>query len=143
VRGNTIDFSRTLICITAVHASDSELIRSLAEKLSQNVRTITDEQRMILHLCAVWVNNFTTHMMDIAGTLLREHQMDFSVMLPMVEEMMENFNTADPSLLQTGPAKRGDRTTMQRHLQILESHPVWKDLYEKISNSIMHKFTMP
>jgi len=40
------------------------------------------------------------------------------------------------SLMQTGPAIRGDEVTMQKHLELLNSFPHLKNIYELMSKSI-------
>lgn len=43
----------------------------------------------------------------------------------------------DPFYWQTGPAMREDLTTIRRHLELMNPHPDWKDLYEHLTEEII------
>jgi predicted short-subunit dehydrogenase-like oxidoreductase (DUF2520 family) len=45
----------------------------------------------------------------------------------------------DADLLQTGPAQRGDKPTMEAHLSALAAHPELADMYAAISRFIDDK----
>jgi predicted short-subunit dehydrogenase-like oxidoreductase (DUF2520 family) len=38
----------------------------------------------------------------------------------------------------TGPAKRGDRGVIEKHLELLKHHPEWKNIYENMSGYIQN-----
>jgi hypothetical protein len=38
--------------------------------------------------------------------------------------------------LQTGPARRGDAVTIEKHLELLAQNPDWQELYKAITTSI-------
>ena len=46
------------------------------------------------------------------------------------------MDSPSAAAVQTGPARRGDLPTQQRHLDLLAQHPKWQELYRKISNDI-------
>ena len=41
-----------------------------------------------------------------------------------------------PARMQTGPAMRGDVDTVRRHLNLLEKHPEWQEIYRELSENI-------
>jgi hypothetical protein len=55
----------------------------------------------------------------------------------MVKAHMNLLDNYEPNQVQTGPAKRNDVTTLERHLQVLWNHPEWKKVYEAISEDII------
>ncbi len=140
IKGNTVDYKETMFFVTGSDEETTEELGNFVKKISNRVEFVTDKQRAILHMSAVWVNNFTNHMFDIANTILEENGLKFEFMLPMIKDMMEKASTADPSLLQTGPAKRSDMATIEKHKELLSNHPEWKELYYEISRSIIQKF---
>lgn len=142
VKGNALDYKKMLIAVSASDDATREKLGAFAKSISDHVEVVSDEQRAILHMTAVWVNNFTNHLFDIASDILAENNLKFDLMMPMISEMMEKVGTVDPEFLQTGPAKRGDMTTMEKHMQLLSNHPEWKQLYYELSRSIINKFIM-
>ena len=46
-----------------------------------------------------------------------------------------------PLDMQTGPAKRGDVLTLEKHTAFLSSDPTYKDIYQLISNSIQNQYS--
>lgn len=129
-----------LFCITGSDTDTEQALAGLARKLSTNVIVVNDMQRGVLHTGAVWANNFTNHMFDIADQLLREHDLSFALLLPLIGEEIAKIAKFPPHELQTGPARRGDYATMYRHVKIMENHPDWIALYNKISESILERF---
>ena len=66
-----IDFSKVPICIEAEKSEDYELLRELANAISDQVQIMTSDQRKSVHLAAVFVNNFTNHLYHIGNANLQ------------------------------------------------------------------------
>lgn len=112
----------------------------LASEISENVRVLNFEQRRYLHLNAVLVNNFTNHLMAIAEQVSKEQQIDFDILMPIIEQTAQRVKKQSPGENQTGPAKRKDRTTMQAQLELLAQHPEWQEVYRSLSASIIEMY---
>lgn len=108
----------------------------LARAISQNVSHLDHAQRKFMHLNAVLVNNFTNHLMAIAAQICEQKGIDFHILSPIIQQTTARIRTEPPFALQTGPAKRGDGTTIQQHLELLAQHPEWQKVYESLSASI-------
>lgn len=134
--GRKIDFSRVPLCLFTAQAEDYPLLESLAKKVSNQVYAVSDEQRLQLHLAAVFVNNFTNYIQHISGALMSEHELPRQMLQPLLEETIAKLQTLSPAEAQTGPALRHDSNTIQRHLKLLEPHPHWQQLYQLLSNGI-------
>lgn len=98
-----------------------------------------DKQRMQLHIAAVFCSNFTNYLYSLAEKLCKEHQLDFSSLLPLVEETAKRLQRegVSPANLQTGPAIRADLPTLQKHLDILQTDREARAIYQYISDKIM------
>jgi len=72
--------------------------------------------------------------------LLHEAGLPKQLLHPMVKAHMKLLDNYEPNQVQTGPAKRNDVNTLQRHMQILQHHPDWKKLYEAISEDIINTY---
>lgn len=97
---------------------------------------LDDAKRKIMHLNAVFVNNFTNHLMTIAENLSIQNQLPFEILYPIIQQTFLQVLVQSPASLQTGPAVRGDATTMQSHLDILHDNKYWQAVYKSISESI-------
>jgi len=108
----------------------------IAGKMSSAVYRMTDHQKSILHIAAVFANNFSNHMLALAENICNEHQLPFEILKPLILETFSKAIIAGPAGSQTGPAVRGDQKTIEKHLALLKDHPDLKDLYKRISDSI-------
>lgn len=112
------------------------LLGDLAKTISSTVSFADDEQRFQLHLSAVIVNNFTNHLYTLAEDYCKHRTLDFQLLLPLIQETAMRLGFASPSVLQTGPAKRNDAQTIQKHLQLLKEDPELRQLYQNFTDSI-------
>ena len=105
-----------------------------AELVSRDYRVITSEQRRKIHLVAVLLNNFVNHLGVIAEDILNTHNLKFDVLLPLLEKTVENIRAGNALNSQTGPAIRGDQSTIDDHMKQLK--PEIQRLYKAFSDSI-------
>jgi hypothetical protein len=82
------------------------------------------------------VNNFTNHLYVLADDLLSKQNLSFDLLKPLISETARKACLNKPLLNQTGPAKRDDRDTIDKHLNLLNQNMELKELYEKITQSI-------
>jgi len=123
----------------AIGANSSEaldLLRSVAEKLSTTILTLNSEQRKQLHLAAVIASNFSNYMYAMAEQLLKNHQIPFDVLKPLILETAQKIQSSSPLQTQTGPAIRGDVNIIAQHLAMLKDAPHTQLLYQMISERI-------
>jgi len=133
--GKAVDFSTIPICIEAEESADLKTLKTLAEKITKSVYEISSLQREKLHLAAVFVNNFTNHMYAIGHEICKKENLPFNILKPLIKETADKLRFLTPEKAQTGPAKRNDVLTMQKHLDALKS-PLNKKIYQLISESI-------
>ena len=69
--------------------------------------------------------------------MLKEHQISFDLLRPLILKTASNARKKDLFRLQTGPAVRGDRNTIASHIQLLKHNPEYRDLYEQITHLII------
>ncbi len=131
-----VDFSNIPFCLDAVEEKDLIFFEKLARKLSPKVYRISDEQRAILHVAAVFVSNFTNHLAGIGKSIVEKEDISFDLLMPLLLESITKLQNITPKDAQTGPAIRGDRNTIERHLNYLERYPDYQNIYKLLSNSI-------
>ena len=126
------------IIIDASDAKTLEDLDYLAHTISDKVIEAGDEERLKLHLAAVFCNNFVNHLYALTEQYCRKEGIDFYLLLPLIRETAARLDDVPPSQTQTGPAIRNDRATMDKHLILLEKHPELKKIYSLLSESIYH-----
>lgn len=131
-----INFRDIPLFVTASDKKTQNVLCQIAESLSDTVKIISDEQRLKLHLAAVFANNFTNHMIAIAQKLADENNLDISLLQPLLEKTFSRVKNESAAKLQTGPAIRGDLKVIKKHLKLLENHPEWQKIYSFVSESI-------
>lgn len=114
------------------------VINELAYSISTLVKQASDQERLKLHVAAVVSNNFTNHLYKLAFDYCEAENLDFQILLPLIEETALRLRRYSPAAMQTGPAKRKDITTLDKHLKILNKHPALKLVYLRMSDSIMN-----
>jgi hypothetical protein len=135
-----IDWNRVPIFLESPNQSILDLLKEL--NLPQ-VTQLSSEQRNILHIAAVFANNFTNAMFIAAQEILEitpELKMDF--LLPIIEQTIEKLHNSQAIDNQTGPAKRGDVLTIERHKQLLSNLESERILYESITKYIRAKLNL-
>ena len=135
-KNKAVDFSTIPLCLEANNENTLTLLKQLANKLSQNVIEVNSEKRKILHLAAVFACNFTNHLYALANDILVAHQLDFSILRPLIKETAAKIEHAMPNDVQTGPAVRNDEQTLLKHEQLLLEQPQLVEIYKTLSNSI-------
>ncbi|HEY0433023.1 MAG TPA: F420-dependent NADP oxidoreductase [Chitinophagaceae bacterium] len=125
------------IVIDAADAVARATLTSLAASVSdQPVSEAGDEERLKLHVAAVFVNNFTNHLFKLAEEYCRDEGLDFSKLIPLIMETADRLKRGMPSGQQTGPAVRHDQETIDRHLATLAKYPRLQNMYRVLTKSI-------
>lgn len=126
------------LLIDSSNEYSEKVIYELAHSISPMVKTTNDEQRLKLHVAAVITNNFTNHLYTLTYNYCKAESLDFEMLLPLIEETAHRLRKYLPATMQTGPAKRKDTPTLDKHLRILNNHPDLKKIYLKMTDSIMN-----
>ena len=133
-----VDFNSVSFFLEANSTEDLESLKVLASSLTPKVYEANSDQRMSLHVAAVFACNFANHMYALCDRLLDKYGMPFESMLPLIDETARKVHHLAPKEAQTGPAVRRDENVMNKHLEMLAEEPELYGLYEKISKSIQH-----
>jgi predicted short-subunit dehydrogenase-like oxidoreductase (DUF2520 family) len=57
-------------------------------------------------------------------------------LIPLIEETVRNAVANNPKKAQTGPAIRGDESTIQKHLEMLADWPNESEVYRTLTEYI-------
>ncbi|WP_340065969.1 DUF2520 domain-containing protein [Ascidiimonas aurantiaca] len=134
-----LHFKEVPVCLEAEDTEGIHLLVKTAQKLTNHYEIIDSDQRKTLHLAAVIVNNLVNHLYHQAHELCRDKEIPFSLLQPLILETARKINTKSPYDAQTGPARRGDHTTLYSQIDTLTENSV-KELYIAITQSILKTY---
>ena len=126
------------LCLETARVEDMPLLKAFAARLSTRVIELDSAQRGVLHLAAVFANNFTNSLYATAGEILERAGLPFDLLLPLIDETARKVHDLAPAAAQTGPARRMDTKVIDRHLQLLEAFGMEHnaDLYRRLTEII-------
>jgi predicted short-subunit dehydrogenase-like oxidoreductase (DUF2520 family) len=131
-----IVWSKIPLCIDAPNKHNEVLLKKLSKQIGTKTMLLNDSQKANLHVAAVFANNFTNHCLAIAEQLLKDNQLPFDLLFPLITATFEKVLNDSPTNVQTGPAIRGDSKTIEKHLNLLEKETFPYDIYQLMSESI-------
>ena len=127
------------LCLESDFAGDrKELLWELARELSPTCYEVSEAQRARMHVAAVFACNFSNAMYGIAYNLLKEDNLPFEILLPLLRQTVRKVGEMTPAEAQTGPAVRGDFNVMQKQMESLEDERL-RDVYRMMSEVILEK----
>jgi predicted short-subunit dehydrogenase-like oxidoreductase (DUF2520 family) len=132
-----VDFKQVPLLVEGSNTACTAQLEELAKSISNRVYIIDEEERQWIHLAAVFANNFTNHLLGISENLLEQRGISFEILKPLIFSFIQNLETHSPAQLQTGPAARSDRETIERHLQLLGNNERLQKIYTVLTESIM------
>jgi len=134
--GVKINFKQVPVCIEASDKIGEKKLVKLAKSITPHVFLLNTNKRAVLHMAAVFANNFTNHMIGVANDLLRKHRLPPGILDRLITTTFEHALDPGPGKSQTGPAVRNDRATMKNHLRMLKGKSDLVSIYKSVSESI-------
>jgi predicted short-subunit dehydrogenase-like oxidoreductase (DUF2520 family) len=113
-----------------------ERLLAFAKTLSAQVTVADSAQRLKLHVAAVMVSNFTNYLYAQAEQFCMQENVPFNFLKPLIEETALRLRDHSPAAVQTGPAMRNDRPTLEKHEALLTKYPDLQQLYRQLTEGI-------
>ena len=137
----SVDFSTIPIIIESENAETIESLFAIAKRLTENIHILTAAQKKALHISAIGINNFTHFILSKSKEYCSVNNIDFSLLTPLLKQTIESFsNEEKPLKKQTGPARRGDLTIIENHIEALSGDKEFQALYKDLSQYILSEF---
>jgi predicted short-subunit dehydrogenase-like oxidoreductase (DUF2520 family) len=136
-KNKAVDFSAVPLCLETEHEADFKILELLGNAISEKVYSISSEQRRSLHVAAVFVCNFVNHLYYIGNEICHENSVPFEVLHPLIQETAQKIIELSPEDAQTGPAKRNDTKTINKHIEFL-AHSQYQEIYQLLTQSIQN-----
>lgn len=140
-KNKKVEFNSIPIFIECETPEGEKLLMAMAKGIAKNVFKITSEERQALHVAAVFASNFTNHMLYLAQEIMKENALSFEWLKPLISEMITKSLSIGPENAQTGPARRGDLETLDKHMDFLKDDESVSELYKIISQDIVDRYT--
>lgn len=139
-KGRRISFRDLPFFVEASDAQAAGTLKKLAEILGGKVYIVDNEHRRMLHLAAVFVCNFTNHMLTAGKEITSKAGLSFEVLEPLIKETISKALKEGPEISQTGPAVRNDLNTIAKHMDLLSFSPELQKVYEEVTQSIIEHY---
>lgn len=137
--GREVDFSTVPVFLETSEDGDKKILQQMADSLSGRSHWLDSDKRRQLHLAAVYLNNFTNHLLFLSGEQCRPLGINPSMLHPLLQETVAKAMALGPYKAQTGPARRGDNAVIQEHMELIED-PMQQEIYKVISQSIQSTY---
>lgn len=135
--GRYISLGDVPIFVEADNDEVGERLFAFARKLSSQVDYADSERRRTIHLAGVFVNNFANHLFALGADIVEEEGISYDVLKPLIRETADKATSvAEPEMVQTGPAVRGDSAVVDRHIAMLSKEVQKQNIYKAITRSI-------
>lgn len=134
--GRKVDFRAIPLFLEAADEAILAEVEQFAALLSDRIYHADSIRRGRIHLAGVFCNNFTNQMYHLAEQVLSEADLPYEVLHALIRETAEKaIEAPHPADVQTGPARRGDLATQQKHLALIDDERL-RTIYELISQTI-------
>lgn len=140
-KSKTVAFDEIPICIESTSDYAEDTLVRMAKAVGKEIYKIDSESRRALHLAAVFACNFTNHCLKLAEDILHTEKLPFDLLKPLIRETINKSLSIGPSNSQTGPAKRHDFETLDKHLDYIKDEEL-SELYRLISQHIVDTYPL-
>ncbi|WP_126247290.1 Rossmann-like and DUF2520 domain-containing protein [Chitinophaga rhizosphaerae] len=137
IRKETKSYPEIPLMLEASSDEVQKRLLALAQSISGSISIMNSEQRLQMHLAAVFCNNFTNHLIALAKFYCEQEGRDFQLLAPLIRETFQRLDKFPPESVQTGPAVRNDEKTMALHESLLVNYPSMAQIYPLLSESIL------
>jgi predicted short-subunit dehydrogenase-like oxidoreductase (DUF2520 family) len=131
--GEPSDLKGSLLVFEGAHR---DAAKKIADAAGARFAEIAPEQKALYHAAAVFGSNYVAALLDIAEQLIGiDHARDD--LAALAESAIENWRRHTGARRFTGPAARGDREVIARHLAALQQDPQLAEVYRILAERIL------
>lgn len=135
---DVIDWKGTPVLVEGNTAKAASQANKLAALISGKVVKCSSADRLKIHLAAVLACNFSNALYALAYDLMKAELpgKSFDLLKPLIRQTARKIDKLSPGEAQTGPARRGDKAVIKKHLALLKDHPEIKAVYQLMTKTI-------
>lgn len=139
-KNRALEYNEIPFFVEAEKEEDRFILEKIAHRISDEVHVVDYEKRLRLQMSAVWANNFTNHMYYLANEICKKYGLPFDVLQPLIKETAAKVQDGlTPFEAQTGPARRNDQITIEKHLELIQNSKM-QQVYQLLSESITQTY---
>jgi predicted short-subunit dehydrogenase-like oxidoreductase (DUF2520 family) len=132
-----VDFKGLPFLLESSDPRSSEIMEELAHSIGGKTLFVSSEQRIMIHVAAVFICNFANHMLTGGWQVAEKAGIPFEIFFPLLQETVSKAIELGPEKSQTGPAVRNDTNTIEKHGELLSFSPDLQKLYREVTMSII------
>lgn len=134
-----IEFKDVPLLLESMDGEIDDVLDEIATNLNSEHYFYSSKDRLKMHVAAVFTCNFVNHILSMGFSVIGR---DTPLLLPLTLESVRNCFLHSPDAVLTGPARRGDMVTIEKHLGLLEELGMGeqKEIYSMFTDMIMKKF---
>ena len=138
-KNDFIDWKSTPILLEANTKTAFSKLKTFSSSFSTITKTVNSKERLGIHLAAVFGCNFTNALYAASHQLLKQaiSKNDVKLLNPILQQSFNKMLHIGPLNAQTGPAKRNDKITMQKHLALLKTNKQLSSIYKSLTDLII------
>ncbi len=142
---------KNVVCSYEGDERGKKIIKDICSKLHAKTLFINKEQKSAMHLAGVVSSNYIVSLLIWAERILDNagiKEIDKTdILYPLIDRTVQNYKNRPLQDILSGPLKRGDLETIQKHLDYL-NHSADKldiELYKKLAELILsdERFNLP
>ena len=136
-----VNLKEVPFCLEVNLENEFEELKRLALLLSDNIYKVDSEIRKYLHLSAVFVSNFVNYLYYTGEQIVKEKDVPFDILKPLIKEVALKVMELKPEKAQTGPARRKDVKTIEKHEELLkEINEDYLEIYKLLTEQIIKRY---
>jgi predicted short-subunit dehydrogenase-like oxidoreductase (DUF2520 family) len=117
----------------------TDILLGIMQEIAPKSFRCNSEQRLALHVASVFANNFSNALYQVAYEMLERQGLDFELLRPIIFETAKNVQNNVPQAVQTGPAARNDKNTINKHLQLLSDNDEVRKIYQQLTSFLIKR----
>lgn len=138
-RNKNVEFRDVPLLLEATTEELRTVIDGIAEDLGGEHYFYSSEERLRMHVAAVFTTNFVNYLLGLAFPIV---QHDHPLLIPSTIEAVRNAFLHTPASTLTGPARRGDMETIHKHIEVLQKMGLTEqeEIYRLLTDRILKKY---
>jgi predicted short-subunit dehydrogenase-like oxidoreductase (DUF2520 family) len=134
--GDPVDLADALLVFEGEHRRTAKLI---AAAIGARFAEVSSEMKPLYHAAAVFGSNYVAAMLDVSEQMLGKAGIESArePLIALAQSAIENWRRHQDARRFTGPAARGDREVIARHLEALRGDPQVAEIYELLAAIIL------
>ncbi len=134
-----VEFKDVPLLLESSDPEIDDVLDEIAANLHSEHYFYSSKDRLKMHVAAVFTCNFVNYILGMGFSVIGR---DNPLLLPLTLESVRNCFLHSPDQVLTGPARRGDMVTIEKHLELLDELGMTrqKEVYSMFTDMIMKKF---